>query len=134
VSRFYEVAMGVRGCRVLVVDDSSDVRELFVTLLRLDGAEAIGAANGQDALDAFRAQPFDIVMTDLGLPDMPADTLIHALVTEAQNGVEIIVITGAGEPAVTHALQAGASMVFTKPCRWVDVRRHLESLDASAAA
>lgn len=125
--------MGVRGCRVLVVDDSADVRELFVTLLQLDGAEAVGAANGQEALDAFRAQSFDIVMTDLGLPDMPADTLIRAI-TEAQNGVEIIVITGAGEPAVTRALQAGASVVFTKPCRWADVHRHLESLDASAAA
>jgi CheY-like chemotaxis protein len=134
VTYFREVAMGVRGCRVLVVDDSADVRELFVTLLQLDGAEAVGAANGQDALDAFRAQPFDIVMTDLGLPDMPADTLIRAIVTEAKNGVEIIVITGAGEPAVTRALQAGASVVFTKPCRWVDVHRHLESLDASAAA
>lgn len=126
--------MGVRGRRVLVVDDSADVRELFVTLLQLDGADAVGAANGQDALDAFRAQPFDVVMTDLGLPDMPADTLIRAIVAEAQGGVEVIVITGAGEPAVTRALQAGASVVFTKPCRWFDVHRHLESLDASAAA
>jgi CheY-like chemotaxis protein len=128
------MAMGVRGCRVLVVDDSADVRELFVTLLQLDGAEAVAAASAQDALDAFRAQPFDVVMTDLGLPDMPADTLIRAIVAEAQGAVEVVVITGAGEPAITCALQAGASVVFTKPCRWLDVHRHLARLDASAAA
>jgi CheY-like chemotaxis protein len=117
---------------VLVVDDSPDVRELFVTLLQLDGAEAVGAATGHDALAAFRSQHFDIVMTDLGLPDMAPDTLIRGIVDEAR-GVEIIVITGAGEPAVTRALQAGASVVFTKPCRWIDVHRHLDSLDATAA-
>jgi two-component system, NarL family, capsular synthesis sensor histidine kinase RcsC len=126
--------MGVRGCRVLVVDDAPDVRDLFMTLLRLDGADAVGAANGEDALAVFRSQPFDIVMTDLGLPDMAADALIGAILAESQGNVEIIVITGAGEPAVTRALQAGASVVFTKPCRWADVHRHLTTLSERTAA
>lgn len=126
--------MGIRGCRVLVVEDSPDVRELFVTLLRLDGAEAVGAANGRDALAAFRSQPFNVVMTDLGLPDMPGDALIRAMVAEARGGIEVVVITGEGEPAVTRALQAGASVIFTKPCRWTDVHRYLSGLDARAAA
>jgi CheY-like chemotaxis protein len=127
-------SMGIRGARVLVIEDSSDVRELFVTLLSLDGAEAVGAANGTEALNAFRRERFDIVMTDLGLPDMPADALIAALLAEAHGAVDIVVITGEGEPAVTRALQAGASIVFTKPCRWADVYSHLARHDTAAAA
>jgi CheY-like chemotaxis protein len=116
------------------VEDSPDVRELFVTLLQMDGAEAVGAQNGTEALNAFRSQQFDIVMTDLGLPDMPADTLIRAMLAEARGPVEVIVITGEGEPSVTRALQAGASAIFAKPCRWADIYSHLERYEARAAA
>jgi CheY-like chemotaxis protein len=126
--------MGIRGSRVLVIDDATDVRELFVTLLSLDGAEAVGAASGRDALAAFRARPFDVVITDLGLPDMPADMLIRTILADGGGAVEIVVITGEGEPAVTRALQAGASALFAKPCRWTDVYRYLDSINARAAA
>ena len=126
--------MAVSGSRVLVIEDSPDVRELFVTLLRLDGAEAVGAGSGTEALKLFRSQPFDVVMTDLGLPDMPADVLIRALLAEARGGVEVVVITGEGEPAVTRALQAGASIIFTKPCRWADVYRYLDGASSRALA
>lgn len=126
--------MGVRGRRFLVVEDSADVRDLFVTLLRLDGAKAVGAANGRDALAAFRKEQFDVVITDLGLPDMAADALIRTMVGEARGGIDVVVITGEGEPAVTRALHAGASVIFTKPCRWMDVLGYLNGLDARAAA
>jgi CheY-like chemotaxis protein len=116
------------------VEDSPDVRELFVTLLRLDGAEAVGAATGQGALAAFRSQRFEVVLTDLGLPDMPADALIRTMVAEARGAIEVVVITGEGEPAVTRALHAGAGVIFTKPCRWSDVSRYLEGLHVRAAA
>jgi CheY-like chemotaxis protein len=126
--------MGIRGARVLVIEDSPDVRELFVTLLGMDGAEAVGVANGTDALNTFRNEPFDVVMTDLGLPDMPADMLIRALLAEARGAVQIIVITGESEPAVTRALQAGARVIFTKPCRWADVVGYLDRSESRAAA
>jgi DNA-binding response OmpR family regulator len=118
---------------VLVVEDSPDVRELFVTLLQMDGAEAVGAADGAEALAAFRTRRFDVVMTDLGLPDMPADILIRAMLAEARGTVDVVVITGEGEPAVTRALQAGAAAIFTKPCRWGDIYRYLDGLDARDA-
>lgn len=126
--------MSVRGSRVLVIEDSTDVRELFVTLLALEGAEAVGAADGRQALAVFRSQRFDIVLTDLGLPDMAADGLIRAMVAEARGAIEVVVITGEGEPAVTRALQAGASVVFQKPCRWAEVERYLNGFDARKAA
>ena len=119
---------------MLVVEDSPDVRELFVTLLQMDGAEAVGAANGTDALNAFRSQRFDVVLTDLGLPDMPGDTLIRAMLAEARGAVDVVVITGEGEPAVTRALQAGASVIFTKPCRWTEIYRYLDEYDSPAVA
>ncbi len=126
--------MGVRGCRILVVEDAADVRELFVTLLQLDGAEVVGAASGAEALAALRRRRFDVVLTDLGLPDMSPDSLIHALVAGTRGAANIVVITGEGEPAITRALQAGASIAFTKPCRWPDVHRYLTTLNTQAAA
>ena len=117
-----------------MVEDSPDVRELFVTLLQLDGADAVGAADATEALNVFRSRRFDVVMTDLGLPDMPADALIRQIRAEARGPVDVVVITGEGEPAVTRALQAGASIIFTKPCRWTDVYRYLDGAASSPMA
>lgn len=126
--------MGVRGSRVLVVEDSADVRELFVTLLRLDGADVVGAASAAEALAALRSRRFDVVLTDLGLPDMSSDGLVQAIVAATGGAADIVVITGEGEPAITKALQAGASIAFTKPCRWPDVHRYLTTHNTQAAA
>lgn len=65
--------MGLQGVHILVVEDAPDVLDVFTTLLRLEGADAVGAANGLDALAVDRGQRFDVVVIDLGLPDIPGE-------------------------------------------------------------
>jgi two-component system, chemotaxis family, CheB/CheR fusion protein len=126
--------MGLKGAHVLVIEDSADVLEMLATLLRLEGAEPIGAANGRDALALFRGRHFDVVMTDLALPDIPGDVLIRAIVAAARRPVEVVAITGEGEPAVARARAAGAGAVFVKPCDWRSIVRYLDGLHLASAA
>ena len=72
--------MGLRGVSILVVEDAPDVLSVFTTLLRLEGADAVGAANGVDALEVAREHRFDVVVVDLGLPDIPGEVLIRAII------------------------------------------------------
>ena len=126
--------MGLSGLRILVVEDAADIREVFAILLRAEGAHVVPAANGREALEALAHQTFDVIMSDLGLPDVQGDALIRQMLATARNRVRVVVITGYGEPYLTRARQAGAEVVFIKPVEWTRVLNYLERIGLAATA
>jgi CheY-like chemotaxis protein len=126
--------MMLHGLAILVIEDAADILDIFVTLLRAEGAEAVGARNGRDALAIASRYRFDIVLSDLGLPDIPGDVLIRSIVADAVRPIRVAVISGAGAPELTRAREAGAEAVFQKPVEWANVVSFLEHTPRSAAA
>ena len=59
---------GGPGLHVLVIDDDADVREVLVDMLESIGHRVASASEGVAGLEMFRATPFDLVFTDLGMP------------------------------------------------------------------
>src|SRR5262245_12612253 len=55
---------------VLVVEDEANIRTLVCSHLESEGHSCLGVANGQQALDLLRAQPFDVVVLDIMLPGL----------------------------------------------------------------
>src|SRR5882724_1895969 len=104
--------------RVLLVEDSSDVREVFTLLLRSEGVDVVATGSGCEAVDLAARTDFDIVLTDLGLPDIPGDVVIRRVLAGSRRRPRVIVITGYDEPFVSRARQAGADLVFIKPILW----------------
>jgi two-component system, chemotaxis family, CheB/CheR fusion protein len=126
--------MGLRGLRILVIEDAQDIREVFTLLLRAEGADVASAANGREATELVAQQPFDVVLSDLGLPDIPGDVLIRELRSRAGRTTRVMVVTGYGEPFLSRARQAGADVVFTKPVEWSRILEYLERPDLAASA
>jgi len=126
--------MGLRGLRILVIEDAQDIREVFTLLLRAEGAEVESAANGREATELVAQGRFDVVLSDLGLPDIPGDVLIRELRSRSGRGTRVMVVTGYGEPYLTRARQAGADVVFTKPVEWSRILEYLERPDLAASA
>jgi CheY-like chemotaxis protein len=126
--------MRLQGAHILVVDDAPDVLDVITMLLRLEGADAVGASNGLDALAIYRGDHFDVVVIDLGLPDIPGEVLIRAIIAAARRPLKVVVITGESEPVLTRAREAGASAIFIKPCDWGRVLSYLNGLSLVAAA
>ncbi len=116
---------GRNRLRVLLVEDSQDIREVFTLLLRAEGAEVVSTDSGRQAIELTAACDFDVVLTDLGLPDIPGETVIRRVLTSSRRRPRIIVVTGYDEPFVSRARQAGADVVFTKPVIWTTVARAL---------
>jgi CheY-like chemotaxis protein len=110
--------MDLAGVRVLLVEDSARVRGILGTFLRREGANVVATASGREALAIARRHEFDFVLTDLGLPDVPGETLIQQIAETATRRPQVVVITGADEPQLTRARQAGAEAVFSKPLDW----------------
>ena len=92
------------------------------------------AANGREATELVAQQRFDVVLSDLGLPDIPGDVLIRELRARSGRATRVMVVTGYGEPFLTRARQAGADVVFTKPVEWSRILEYLERSDLAASA
>lgn len=116
----------LEGTRILLVEDAPDIRDAFDVLLRAEGAEVTAVSNGRAALDAVRQRSFDVVLTDLGLPDVPGDVLIREVLATAGSRPRVVVVTGYDEPYSSRARQAGANVVLTKPIEWTVLLRELQ--------
>ena len=126
--------MSLQGMRILLVEDAPDIREVFTVLLRVEGAEVVPVGTGREAVDVAGVRDFDIVLSDLGLPDIPGDVLIRQLLSTARRRTRVVVVTGYGEPYLTRARQAGAEVVFTKPVEWTRILDWLQRPDLAASA
>ena len=64
---------------ILLADDEDAVREAIGMLLMIDGHVVTEACNGKEALERFEKEPFDLVITDLKMPEMPGNELAIAI-------------------------------------------------------
>ena len=108
--------------RVLLIEDDADCRSALTALLVGDGAEIFVAECGRTALAAAADFIFDVVLTDLGLPDIPGDAVVRTLLATATVHPWVIVMTGFGEPQLTRARESGADVVLQKPIDWAVLR------------
>ena len=108
----------MRGTKVLLVEDAQDIRDVFQLLLEAEGAEVTATASGREATELAARGDFDVLLTDLGLPDVPGDAVIRHVVATAPRRPWIVVVTGYQEPFVGRAREAGADVVLTKPIAW----------------
>lgn len=126
--------MGLQGKRILLIEDAPDIREVFTVLLRAEGAEVVATGTGREAAEIANRREFDVVLSDLGLPDIPGDVLIRQILAGSKGRTRVMVITGYGEPYLTRAKQAGADVIFTKPVEWTRVLDFLERPGLAASA
>ena len=111
----------LRGSRVLLVEDAKDIRDVFTLLLEAEGAHVTATGSGRDAMELTGQQDFDVLLTDLGLPDIPGDMVIRHVVATARRRPWVVVVTGYDEPFIGRARQAGANVVLTKPIAWAQL-------------
>ena len=100
--------------KILVVEDDSTVRNLITTALRSHDYRYLSAPNGESAILSATTQQPDIVLLDLGLPDLDGVEIIRRIRSWSQ--MPIIVISARSEDAdKIAALDAGADDYLTKP-------------------
>ncbi len=114
-----------RRLRVLLVEDSIEIREPLALLLLDEGIEVVATGFGAAALKLAPRLGVDVILTDLGLPDIPGLVLIRHLLKILRPRPRVIVVTGFGEPYLSQALKAGADVVLTKPLAWESLRQYL---------
>jgi two-component system CheB/CheR fusion protein len=117
--------MQLGGTSILLVEDTADVRDAFTVLLRSEGAEVTPTSSGREAVECLARRSFDVVVTDLGLPDVTGDALIRQILATASRRPRIVAVTGYGEPHQERARAAGADVVLSKPVEWTVLLQEL---------
>ncbi len=102
------------GLRVLVVDDERSIRRLLITSLSAHGITVYEAANGKAALSSVAEYRPDVVLLDLGLPDIDG-VEVTRLLREWTSTPIIILSVREQEADKVAALDAGADDYMTKP-------------------
>lgn len=81
--------------RILVVDDEERIRDIIKQYLKFEGYEYKEAGNGQQAVDLFQKEPFDLVILDVMMPFMDGITALRIL--RETSSVPVILLTAKGE-------------------------------------
>lgn len=115
--------------RLLVVEDHETTLEALVRLLRRDGHFIVTAGSVKVALAAAAVNKFDLVISDLGLPDGTGTELMEKL--RVTYGLRGIALSGYGmEEDLARSLGAGFITHLVKPVAIAELRRVLSSLSA----
>jgi two-component system KDP operon response regulator KdpE len=106
--------MSAAPLKILVIDDEPPIRKLLRMGLGTQGYQILDAPNGKTALELMAEEP-DLVILDLGLPDIQGLELLR-LIRERDEKVPIVVLSSRGdETAKVQALDLGADDYVTKP-------------------
>ena len=125
--------------KILLVDDDTELRESLAEQLALhDEFETMEADRGSSGLEALKAHSFDMVLLDVGLPDIDGREVCR-MARKLGVKVPIIMLTGADSDADTIlGLESGANDYITKPFRFgvllARIRAHLRQHEQSEDA
>jgi PAS domain S-box-containing protein len=121
------------SCRILIVEDQPDARDLLAFVLTRSGAEVGVAGSGAEALKALAARDFNLLVSDLAMPDVDGYELIRQIRDGLGGGRHIgaVALTAhAGSEARRQALAAGFDACATKPLDADELVGLLERLSA----
>ena len=102
---------------ILIIDDFASVRLYHTSFLTRKGYRCVGASNGAEALELLRAQPFDLVLLDMVMPEMTGDAFVACLDADARlAGLPVLVVTSEEELAREAFKAARRPLgILTKP-------------------
>jgi signal transduction histidine kinase/ActR/RegA family two-component response regulator len=125
---------GLRARRILIVDDNADAADTLAALLRLEGHEAHTVYTGRDAISVAGTSSPDVVLLDIGLPDMSGYEAARLLRSKL-NSVRLVALTGYGQiEDLGRARAAGFDGHLVKPIDIETLTRTLQELESATGA
>ena len=104
--------------RILIVEDSDDVRESYARWFEAADFEVVEARDGSEAQKKMRQRIPDVVLLDINLPDTDGYTLAEKWSHDPRMaGVPVVVLSGrTGDDHERRSFRSGALIALTKPC------------------
>jgi EAL domain-containing protein (putative c-di-GMP-specific phosphodiesterase class I)/CheY-like chemotaxis protein len=112
--------------RVLLVDDEAGLRRALAKIISLDGAEVAVAGNGTEAIAQLSGGAFDVIVSDIRMPEMDGMSLLRAI---RARDLDVPVVFLTGSPTIETAIEAmeyGAFRYLVKPVDPGELRKTVQ--------
>lgn len=120
--------MTLQSKRILVVEDEEISRTALSKILTREGFEVASAANGLEALDFLRRNKFEVIITDMIMPEMSGMTFLRE-VNKNYPGTSVIMITAYGEvESYIEAMNLGVFEYINKPFKIDELKKIIYKL------
>ena len=114
--------------KILVVDDEPVVRELTVEILQRSGYEPHGVPSAKHALELLDNEPFDLVVSDVVMPEMTGVEFLYELRERLPDLPVLLMTGGSKEPErATNAVELGACSLLYKPFSHAELTAAVEA-------
>jgi CheY-like chemotaxis protein len=100
---------------ILIVDDEPDLREAIAFDFRRKGFRVLLAGSGNEAIRKLEAEPVDVVLSDVRMPDGDGMHLLDWIKNRNEASPAVMLITGFADISVEEAYDRGADAIFAKP-------------------
>ncbi len=114
--------------RILVVDDEQIIRESLSFILKKEAYDVEEAANGKEALVKHESNPFDIIITDIEMPEMKGVELLRQIRQRTPQALVVIVTAFGSVETAVQALREGAADYILKPINFDDLLYRVKKL------
>jgi len=117
--------------RLLVVDDDPNVVEIYTQMLRAEGFELRSSGSGRQGLEMAREQPPDLVLLDVGLPDLSGIEVCRRIKSDPSlSDTLVVLISGAATGSLdkVRGLEIGADDYLLKSAEWDEIRARIRTL------
>ncbi|MBS1812302.1 MAG: response regulator [Acidobacteria bacterium] len=102
--------------RILIAEDTEDLRELYAFTLEMEGYEVQSVEDGQSAYEEFLRHPPALLVTDLSLPRMDGFAVIQAIKQEPRfSAIPVILVSAFGNGRLKQLKPLGVNLVLEKP-------------------
>lgn len=101
--------------KILLVDDEIDLLDLLQIQLEMEGYVCITAPNGQEALEVYKHESPDLVISDFNMPVMNGGELLKSVKEHTPNASFILFLSEGGTMTTQEALDLGATTILEKP-------------------
>jgi CheY-like chemotaxis protein len=116
------IAMPNSKYRILIVDDNKEIRNTVSKVLVFMGYEVVVASNGKEGLRLFLHSPFNLVITDLSMPELDGLTLASSI-KERSPHTAVILMTGS---KLENTQGRSVDLVLVKPFSLVDLGQKVQ--------
>ena len=114
--------------RILVVDDEQIIRESLSFILKKEGYSVEEAGNGKDALAKHESNAFDIIITDIEMPEMKGVDLLKQIRQRTPQALVVIITAFGSVETAVQALREGAADYILKPINFDDLLYRVKKL------
>ena len=126
--------METMSAHLLIVEDDAEMRDLLRKVLEKEGYRISVAGDGREAIASLSRKPYDLVVTDMLMPDDGGLELLRAI-RQTHPPLPVIIITAFGDwGSYSQALELGAAAFISKPLKMAELIAAIQTALAGRGA